>query len=249
MTLSLMAIDRQDCVLRPFHRRITPRNVKTVILVTWFVALVFISVFVFFEAFTSDSVCHNFDPYTLLGKLTTWNSFTTYVIAIAMLLNVATFLIIVITFIRILKKLRSSPISHSNSSQDRREREITKFTYRSCTIFAVCWLPVFTCNLLVRFGGFDDDEMKAAQVLTVTIAKFTYVLNPFLHHKMLKERTVNQIFAMAALNDRRTRRRILAGAENPACSANVRLRDIADVAPTLGSGVEVPRVLPSDLNC
>ncbi len=48
-TLSLMAVDRQDCVLRPFHRRITTRNVKTVILVTWFVALVLNSVYILFE--------------------------------------------------------------------------------------------------------------------------------------------------------------------------------------------------------
>ncbi|XP_078382357.1 neuropeptide Y receptor type 2-like [Oculina patagonica] len=246
MTLSLMAIDRQDCVLRPFHRRITPRNVETVILVTWCVALVFTSVFVFFEVFASDSVCRNFDPYTLPGKLTTINSFATYVVASAMLQNVATFLTIVITFIRILKKLRSSPIPHSNSVQDRRERKITNFTYRSCAIFAVCWLPASICNLLVRFGGFDWAKMKAAQVLAITIAKFTYVVIPFLHHKMLKERTApNQIFAMAALNDGRT----LARADHLACNAVARQRDIADVARARGSEVEELRELPGVLTC
>lgn len=71
MTLSLLAIDRQDCVLRPFHRRITPENVKTVLLITWLVTLGLTSVFVFSETFATDSVCRNFDPYTLLGKLST----------------------------------------------------------------------------------------------------------------------------------------------------------------------------------
>ena len=241
MTLSLMAVSRQDCVLRPFNQRITPRNVKTVILVTWLVALVFASVFVFFEAFANDSVCRNFDPYTHLGKYMTWNSFTTYFVVIAMLLNVATLLTIVITFIRILKRLRSSPIPHSNSIQNRREREITNFTFRSCAIFAVCWLPAFTCNLLARFGGFDGVEIKAAQVLTVTIAKFTFVLNPYLHHKMLKARTVNQTSPMAALT--------IPGVDHPARYADVPQRDIADVARSLRSEVERPREAPDVLTC
>ena len=232
MTLSLMAIDRQDCVLRPFHRRLTPHNVKTVILVTWLVAFVFPSVFVFFEAYANDSVCQTFDPYSLTGKLTSRNSYVTYLLLSATLLNVATFFTIVITLIRILEKLRSSPISHSNSIQNRRERRITNNTYRLCAVFAVCWLPAVTCNLLVRFGGFDFAEMKAAHVLTVTIAKFHYVLNPFLHHKMLKARTANQIFPVAALNDRRT----LAGVHHPTCRAVVPLANLR----SLGSEFEEP---------
>ena len=227
MTLSLMAIDRQDCVLRPFHRRLTPHNVKTVILVVWLLALVLTSAFVFFEAFGNDSVCQRFDPYTLFEKLASRNNFSIYFVGTSLLLNLATLLTIVITFIRILKKLRSSPIPLSHSVQNRREQEITNFTYRSCAIFAVCWFPAFTCNLLVRFGGFDGVEMKAAQVLTVTIAKFTFVVNPYLHHKMLKARIANQIAPVAALNNRRT----LAGVHHPTCNANFPLQDIADVEP------------------
>ena len=235
MTLSLMAIDRQDCVLRPFHRRLTPHNVKTVILVTWLVGFVFTSVFVFFEAFANDSVCRNFHPYNLPGKLTNRNSYITYLVVGATLLNVATFLTMVITFIRILVKLRSSSMPHSNSIQNRRERQITNITYRFCAVFAVCWLPVFTCNLLIRFGRFHGAEMKAAHVLTVTIAKFTYVLNPFLHHKMLKARTANQIFPVAALDDRRA----LVGVYHPTFRAVVPLSNLR----SLGSEVGEPRTL------
>ena len=229
MTLSLMAIDRQDCVLRPFQRRITPRNVKTVILATWLVTLVFTSVFAFSEVFTTDSFCRNFDPYTLLRKLTSTDSFAIYIFAVAMFLNVTTLFIIVITFIRIIIKLRSSPVLHSDSVQNRRERRITKLTFRSCAMFVICFLPGFICNFLVRFGGFNDAEINAALVLTVTIAKFTYVVNPFLHHKMLKvQRTANNIFPMvAAHQDLRT----FAGVSHPACSADVHLRS------TTGDGV------------
>lgn len=44
LTLSLMAFDRQDCVLRPFRRRITKRNVRKIIYVTWVVALIIVAV-------------------------------------------------------------------------------------------------------------------------------------------------------------------------------------------------------------
>ena len=138
----------------------------------------------------------------------------------------ATLLTIAITFIRILKKLRSSPIPLSHSVQNRREQEITNFTYRSCAIFAVCWFPVFTCNMLLRFGGFEGVEMKAARVLAVTISKLSFVVNPYLHHKMLKARIANQIVPVAALNNRRT-----LGVHHPTCNANFPLQDIAYVVP------------------
>lgn len=218
MTLSLMAIDRQDCVLRPFHRRITPHNVKTVLLVSWLVTLVFTSVFAFSECFTTDSVCRNFDPYTLLGKLSTRNSFVIYFVMVAMFLNVITFFIIVVTFSRIVTKMRSSSVLHSESFRNCRERKLTKLTFRSCAVYIICFLPFFACNLLVRFGGYYGTEINAARVLTVTIAKFTYVLNPFLHHEMLKvQRPANHIFLMVAPHkDCRKRARV----SRPACSAD-----------------------------
>ena len=202
MTLSLMAIDRQDCFLRPFRRRITPDNVKTVLFITWLVTLVFTTAFAFSEAFTTDSMCRNFDPYTVLGKLSTTNSFAIYFVVVAMFLNVITFFIIVVTFIRIVTKIRSPQVVvHSESVRNCRERKITNLTFRSCAVYVICFLPFFTCNLLVRFGTVYGAEINTAIVLTVTIAKFTYVLNPFLHHEMLKvQRPVNHIFLMFALH-------------------------------------------------
>ena len=45
LTLCLMALDRQDCVLRPHSRRLTARNVKKVIASTWLVVLILPIVF------------------------------------------------------------------------------------------------------------------------------------------------------------------------------------------------------------
>jgi len=102
--------------------------------------------------------------------------------------------IIVVTFLRIAIKMRSS-VLQTESIRNSRERNITKLTFRSCATYNICFLPFFICNLLVRFGGFYSAEINTARVLTVTIAKFTYVLNPFLHEKMLKvQRPANNIF-------------------------------------------------------
>ena len=113
MTLSLMAIDRQDCVLRPFHWCLKRQNVKTFILVIWLVVLVYTSIFVSLDASANDYMCRNFDPYTLPGKLLSTDMLISYVMVTAMFLNLATFLTTVITFIRILKKLLSSPVPHT----------------------------------------------------------------------------------------------------------------------------------------
>ena len=162
-----MSIDRQDCVLRPFHRRITPKNVKTVLLISWLVTLGFTSVFAFSEIFTTDSMCRNFDPYTLLGKLSTGNSFGIYFVAAAMFLNAITYVIIVVSFLRIVIKMRAS-VLQTESIRKSRERNIIKLTFRSCAAYIICFLPFFICNLLVRFGGFYGAE-TTARVLTVTI--------------------------------------------------------------------------------
>ena len=50
VTLSLMAIDRQDCVLCPFNRRMTPSNVKFMIAGKWIGAL-FLTSILFFIVF------------------------------------------------------------------------------------------------------------------------------------------------------------------------------------------------------
>lgn len=76
--LTLMAISRQDCVLRPFNQRITQQNVKKVILFSWFLVLALTLAFLFFEIFAKESVCHNFKPYDLLNKLSSSNSSVLY---------------------------------------------------------------------------------------------------------------------------------------------------------------------------
>ena len=151
MTLLLMAIDRQDCVLRPFHRRITPQNVKTVLLISWLVTLGFTSGFAFCETFTTDSMCRNFDPYTLLAKLSTGNSFGIYFVAAAMFLNATTFVIIVVSSLRIVIKMRAS-VLQTESIRNSRERNITKLTsdhsLRTLSVFCPFLFAIYWFDLV-----------------------------------------------------------------------------------------------------
>ena len=50
VTLSLMAIDRQDCVLRPFKRRMSRNNIPKVIALSWIGTLVLTSPIIFNSA-------------------------------------------------------------------------------------------------------------------------------------------------------------------------------------------------------
>lgn len=187
--LTLMAISRQDCVLRPFNQRITQQNVKKVIFFSWFLVLALTLAFLFFEIFAKESVCHNFKPYDLLNKLSSSNSFILYFIATSTSFNVAALLTIVITFLRTVRKLRSSIIPPSGSVQNRTEMLIRKFTYRVSAVFAICWLIGMIPNVLFRFGEFQFDRIKEAHALMVTVSKFMYALNPYLHQRMLNVRS------------------------------------------------------------
>ena len=134
LTLSTMAIDRENRVLRPFKQRITPGNVKKVIFIIWMIAVVLTVISAVLISLES-SACSAFNPYVSLttnpniaAKL-----FTT---GLGTLVNVATSLIITITFIRVLKKLRSSTMPQPITSwQQATERHITKLTYKLCAVF------------------------------------------------------------------------------------------------------------------
>ena len=219
-----MAIDRQDCVLRPFHRRITPQNVKTVLLTSWLVTLGFTTVFAFSETFTTDSMCRNFDPYALLGKLSTGNSFGISLCRGCHVLKCDYFCDHCGKFSS--HRNKDACFSSANRIYSKLQGTQHNQTYfRSCAAYIICFLPFFICNLLVRFGGFYGAEINSARVLTVTIAKFTYVLNPFLHDKLLKvPRPANNIFPMVFLHkDLRTH----AGVSRPARSANDVIASVA----------------------
>ena len=58
VTLSLMAIGRQDCVLRPFNRRMTPSNVKFIIAGKWIGTLFLTSILFVIVLFDPSTLSH-----------------------------------------------------------------------------------------------------------------------------------------------------------------------------------------------
>lgn len=196
LTLSLMAIDRQDCVFRPLRRRMHKSNIKTVLLVVWCVVIIISVAFAIVLA-TDGSQCPHFDPFNLGSSSSSSGSlFSVYITAFGTGFNVAAFLIIVITFLRIVKKLRSCPLPESRSLHVRYESKITKLTYKTCGIFILSWFPVIISHIAARFSGAAEKEREnttIVKLITMAFSNFTYVANPFIHYNMLRTVPTNQL--------------------------------------------------------
>ena len=186
-TLSLMAIDRYDCVARPLYRRLSPSNVKKVILLVWILALLLSSVHGVMLR-QERSTCFHLDPYSSLAISSGSPAFNVYTMFLGILPNVTTVMITAFTLCLIVKKLRSSLLPRLGSLNRRREHEITKLTYKICGVFLLCWLPVIICNIVIRIGGIHGDMIRNLKLFAVVISNFNYALNPILHFKMLRVR-------------------------------------------------------------
>jgi len=112
VTLALMAIDRQDCVLRPFKRRMGRNNIPKVIALSWIGTLVLTSPLIF------KSVRQQFEGCDVIPKVNgARDPIIVYVGILSNSFNIASVLIIVVTALRIIKRLRSSPLPESKSQQ------------------------------------------------------------------------------------------------------------------------------------
>ena len=191
VTLSLMAIDRQDCVLRPFNRRMKPSNIRAVIAISWIGTLVLSSV-LSFSMFFGESVCHEFNPNAFFSKLLEKHPIFIYYITLGISFNVVCSLIIVTTAIRIIRRLRSSPLPDSLTIHRRQENKLTWLTYKICGVFIVCWLPYSVSAGFALTGGIRGNTTIDAVVISSTVSYYYYVLNPLLHYHLLwNRRTVN----------------------------------------------------------
>lgn len=182
LTLSLMAFDRQDCVLRPFSRRITKRNVRKIIYVTWVVALIIVAVLAILTR-NEPSACVAFYPYNDMSALSAHLQAT---IATFGQFDTITIVVIIVTFVRITRRLRSSPVESSNSAHQRIEKNLTELTFKICGIFLLFKIPAMICHLLTNIRRSQDTStINTATLMAVTLVYFVYVLNPFLRFKTL----------------------------------------------------------------
>ena len=178
LTLLLMAIDRHDCVLRPFNRRLSLQNVKFVIVLSWASALV-LGLIVFFVSLFSEGNRQIIFQLTGGGLI---------------LFTGTSFIVIIITAIRTIKSLRSSPLPETASLYRKQEVQMAWLTYKICFVTLLCWLPAFVCvSALVKFGENQTNATISALIITTTLTEFHYVVNPAIFYKYLiiRETTVS----------------------------------------------------------
>lgn len=185
VTLSLMAIDRQDCVLRPFNRRMSKRNITKVIAISWIGTSILTSVAIVHSFLYESQAC------AMISKIKELDPIYVYLSILTVSFNVISVLVIVTTALRIVKRLRSCPLPEARSHHRLQENKLTWLTYKICGVFLVCWLPLFACFPLVQFGRNPGDILVGALIISLTVTNFNYVLNPILYYKMLKQRPVN----------------------------------------------------------
>ena len=177
-TLLLMAIDRHDCVLRPFNRRLSLQNVKFVIVLSWASALV-LGLIVFFVSLFSEGNRQIIFQLTGGGLI---------------LFTGTSFILIIITAIRTIKSLRSSPLPETASLYRKQEVQMAWLTYKICFVTLLFWLPAFVCvSALVKFGENQTNATISALIITTTLTEFHYVVNPVVFYKYLiiRETTVS----------------------------------------------------------
>ena len=184
VTLSLMAIDRQDCVLRPFNRRMTPSNVKFIITGKWIGALFLTSLLFSIVLFEPSTL----SPETFISKLSDLkeNPILIYFI-MGKVLNVVTLIIVIVTAIRVMKTIRSSTLPDAASLHRRQENKLTWLTYKISGVCVACWVPQFICAGLLA-SDFDRDVVFNAMAITSTVGYYNYVLNPLVYYGILKVR-------------------------------------------------------------
>ena len=207
VTLSLMAIDRQDCVLCPFNRRMTPSNVKFMIAGKWIGAL-FLTSILFFIVFFDPSTL---SPETFFSKLSDLKHNPIFICYImGKVINVFTLIIVIVTAIRVIKTIRSSTLPDAASLHRRQENKLTWLTYKISGVCVACWVPQFICAGLLA-SDFVRDVVVNAMVIISTIGHYNYVLNPLVYRDILN-RKGNNVPRQA------NRRSVLTGVSAPSCT-------------------------------
>jgi len=200
LTITLLTIDRHDCVVRPFRRRLSTENVKKILLLTWLVAFIITAVLLVLlrkETF----VCYTWFPYNQAKSFRTeqGNVILIYLTTITQLDTLAIVLVIT-TFFRVVKKLRASTIPQSTNAaiHERHEKQLTWVTYEISGTYILFRFPLLVCSIVAGNEQFQGQALNTAMLLTATMMYFPFVLNPVLHFKMLRARQPNRVGPVAA---------------------------------------------------
>ena len=146
------------------------------------------------SVFYNKSVCNQFTANAFFTKISEKHPIFIYDIFLRIFFDIASFLIIITTAIRIIIRLRSSPLPDSESLHRRQENKLTWLTFKICGVFVVCWLPRLVSAAIIAFSGIHGNIAIDALVIASTVSYYFYVFNPLLHYSLLNRRTaVNSI--------------------------------------------------------
>ena len=187
LTLMGMALDRHDCVVRLFSRRLSTQNVKKILLATWLLAFVITAVLLILLT-KETSVCYAWFPYNFSQSFRTerGNIIRVYVTTMAQLDTLA-ILLVIITFFRVVKKLRSLVMTNSSIRQ-RQEKQLTWLTYGISGTYILFRFSLIICNIVASAEQCQGKTLNTAFLIATTLSYVAFVLNPVLHFKMLRAR-------------------------------------------------------------
>ena len=196
LTLMAMTLDRHDCVIRPFSRRLSTQNVKKILLVTWLLAFVITAVLLVLLR-KETSVCYTWFPYNFSQSFRTerGNVIRVYITTVTQLDTLA-ILLVIITFFRVVKKLRSLVMTNSSIRQ-RQEKQLTWLTYGICGSYILFRFSIVICNIVASAEEFQGTMLNTAFLMACTLSYITFVLNPVLHFKMLRTTQPSRVQAQA----------------------------------------------------
>jgi len=195
LTITLMTIDRHDCVVRPFRRRLSTENVKKILPLTWLVAFIITAVLLVLLR-KETSVCYTWFPYNQPKSFRTKQGkfILIYLTAITQL-GTQAIVLVIITFFRVIKTLRAPTILQSarSSFHQRQEKKLTYLTFKICGTYILSRFPLIICSIVARSEEFQGQALNTAMLLTATTMYSPFVLNPILHFRMLRVRQPNLV--------------------------------------------------------
>ena len=150
-SLVLIAVDRFGAVVFPLRSPLISRKVcRFFILATWIIAMAILSPYLFFfqlAEYPGMLMCLAFAETSFLAN---------YALALLIVLVYFPLVLIALIYSVILLKLKSQKIPGEQSVNAReqrakRKRKVLKMSIAIVLVFAICWLPLSTCNLLIYF--------------------------------------------------------------------------------------------------
>lgn len=139
LTFSLMTLDRQDRVFRPFSPRITQSKVKKIIPLTWGLSLLTAVVIAILIRNDEQSACVKYYPYNSV-TLSHANALNVVLFVIGQVENI-TVLIITVSYIRIRKKLLQPTLQVQGTSAMKSKSPSSCSVFVSCFCCSNCQLP------------------------------------------------------------------------------------------------------------